>query len=372
MLSHWFMSIALILAVATEILINGDFEQYHTGWTEITSVSVPIIQPAPSGITTHSGRYLAWLGGYNNADDQLYQNVTFPADLNSAILSFWYWSQSQETAAGRDYFMLQLIDPNTGHHYVEAFYIESLPPTNAWRLASFTLTSDQINAIRGQTVRVRFRVVTNGSLLTSFFIDDVSLQINGPVVLTPTPTPTPTQHGPTPTPTPPLNPPSQGGLQLPLMMNRLVATPTDTPTPTPLPPTSLYPHADYTLQRTVQTTESDIPIRPAWPSREWTYTLNGDITGNQYHMTLKFYSIVYPGSYLAELILDQNGVRTTLASATVVVWSTGYLNKTVSGLDPAATAGDHLILRISHGDGAWGGTLIGGNTDARITIPGNG
>jgi len=64
-------------------------------------------------------------------------------------------------------------------------------------------------------VRERFRVVTNGTLLSSFFVDDVSFQINGSV--TPTPTWTPTTSGPTPTWTPTASGP----------------TPTRTPTPTP-------------------------------------------------------------------------------------------------------------------------------------------
>ena len=114
--------------------------------------------------------------------------MTIPTNLTSGVLNFWYWSSSSETGAGRDYFTLQLLDPNTGDHYVDAFYIESLPPTNGWRFATYTLTSDQINAIRGQTVRVRFRVTTNSSLLSSFFIDDVSFQINRSLALTQKPT----------------------------------------------------------------------------------------------------------------------------------------------------------------------------------------
>ena len=92
------------------------------------------------------------------------------------------------------YFTLQLLDPNTGHHYVEAFLIEAVPPTNGWRFASYALTGEQISAIRGRTVRVRFRVVTNATILTSFFIDDVSFQVDGSVTPTNTPTSTPVSY----------------------------------------------------------------------------------------------------------------------------------------------------------------------------------
>lgn len=231
-------------------------------------------------------------------------------------------------------------------------------------------TLDLSNRLGQSRVWVGFQMASNYSIVfNGMTVDDLTLDVVG--TMTPTDTPTP-RDTPTVTPTPTRTPPSQGRVQLPLIMNRLVATRTATPTATAPPPTALFPHADYTLQRAAQATVSDIAIRPAWPSREWTYTLNGDITGNQYYIDLTLYSIVYPAGYLIEIILDQNGIRTTLASDHVAVWGTGRINRTLSGLDPAAAAGDHLILRISHTSGAYGGTLIGGNTNAHIGIPGDG
>ena len=187
--------IAAVQAPAAEMLINGNFEQYHTGWTETTNIGVPIITPAgqlPNGISPHSGNYVAWLGGYNGADDQVFQTVSVPAAATAATLGFWYWSTTSESSAGFDYFALQIMDPTNGSHLVDVPDIDAVPPTNGWQYASYTLSASEVAAIRGRSVRVRFRVITDGSLISSFFIDDVSFDVaSGPPTATPTPTATP-------------------------------------------------------------------------------------------------------------------------------------------------------------------------------------
>lgn len=183
---------------AAEMLTNGDFEQYHTGWTETTQVPTPIINHANDlPVAPHSGSYAAWLGGYHDADDQLFQSVNVSAAATGATLGFWYWSTTDESSAGFDYFALQIIDPVNGSHYVDAVEIDAVPPTDDWQFATYTLTPSQVTAIRGKTVRVRFRVVTDDSVLSSFFIDDVSFDVQSgpPATVTSTPTPTATPIG---------------------------------------------------------------------------------------------------------------------------------------------------------------------------------
>lgn len=162
----------------TELLGNPGFELGPTVWT---STGSSLIYPA-SQIPVHSGNWGAWLGGYHNADDQLFQNVSVPSSATAATLSFWFYSVTQEQSTGYDYFTLQIIDPVNGSHYVDAFSIDAFPATNAWQFRTVNLTSGQVNAIKGKTVRVRFRTVTDFSLLSSFYIDDVSFDVSsGPV-----------------------------------------------------------------------------------------------------------------------------------------------------------------------------------------------
>jgi hypothetical protein len=160
----------------TEMLGNPGFELGRTIWTSTGPYSN--IYPS-SQIPVHSGNWGGWLGGYHNADDQLFQNVSVPSSTTAATLSFWVYSVTAEQGVGYDYFTLQIIDPVNGSHYVDAFSIDAFPATNAWQYKTYTLSSSQVNAIKGKTVRVRFRTVTDFSLLSSFYIDDVSFDVGG-------------------------------------------------------------------------------------------------------------------------------------------------------------------------------------------------
>ncbi len=163
----------------TELLGNPGFELGRTVWT--STGPYPNIYPS-SQIPVHSGNWGGWLGGYHNADDQLFQSVSVPSSATAATLSFWVYSQTEEQSTGYDYFTLQIIDPVNGSHYVDAFSIDAYPATNAWQYKTYNLTSSQVNAIKGKTVRVRFRTVTDFSLLSNFYIDDVSFDVSsGPV-----------------------------------------------------------------------------------------------------------------------------------------------------------------------------------------------
>jgi len=67
------------------VLINGDFEQGYVGWTEYSSGGLELIYGDVSW--AHSGSWLAYLGGFDNAVDQLYQDVTITA--SEPYINFW-------------------------------------------------------------------------------------------------------------------------------------------------------------------------------------------------------------------------------------------------------------------------------------------
>lgn len=233
----------------TEMLGNPGFEEGSTVWTEISPFSLIF---TANDIPVHTGSWGAWLGGYHDADDQLYQNVAVPSNASAATLAFWFYSISEEGSSGWDAFTLQIIDPTTGSHYVDAFTIDAYPPTNAWEFRSYNLNSAELAAIRGKTVRVRFRVNTDATLYSSFFIDDTSFDVSGGTLPTNTPTATPVSTStPTPTrtptatwtPTPTAT--TQGGIvrvYAPWVARQPtpIATNTPTPTATPVCPSDPY------------------------------------------------------------------------------------------------------------------------------------
>lgn len=158
-----------------ELLVNGDFEQYHAGWTETGTVLIRPTNLLPR--PPYSGNYASWLGGYNYADDEMFQNVNIPANINFGKLRLWYWSFTPETAYNVDYFTLQLVDPVSGSHYVDAILIDAVPPTDQYQQHTYIFTAADLDAIRGKTVRVLFRVYTDARLTSSFVVDDVSFDI---------------------------------------------------------------------------------------------------------------------------------------------------------------------------------------------------
>ncbi|MFZ1629850.1 MAG: M4 family metallopeptidase, partial [Anaerolineae bacterium] len=150
-------------------------------------------------------------------------------------------------------------------------------------------------------------------------------------------------------------------------------TPSHTPTYPPEYITRLYLHENYTLQTSPQANTSDIPIRPAWPTREWTYTLIGDITEPNFWMDVTVYTLFpnqLPSCYDADLVLNHSGSVTTLAHVDLgCTWSSGRYVGEVSSIDPNAQAGDRLTFRLSYTGGAYGGAYIGGDINAHIEIP---
>ncbi len=77
-------------------ILNGDFENGKDGaWSETANM---IVEAGASGIDTHSGSWLAWMGGTNVTEETyvttLSQTITIPP--GQTFLSFWYMVESVE------------------------------------------------------------------------------------------------------------------------------------------------------------------------------------------------------------------------------------------------------------------------------------
>ena len=197
--------------VCADRIVNGGFESLSG------DEAPPWVRGGGTSYTSlehRTGTSSAWLGGYNNAADTLYQQVTIPShtapeEVTQVTLGFWWGMITQETTHPFDF--MQVCIRDAGGALLETLMtIDDGAVSGSWQEASFDLS-----AYKGQTIRICFEATTNGEFPTSFFIDDVSLVICE--ILQPTPT-----HTPSPSPT--ISPtPSITGL------------PTNTPTITPTP-----------------------------------------------------------------------------------------------------------------------------------------
>ena len=174
-----------------QALVNGDFED-DGGWAILQT-------PYQAAYTTdyvHTGRRAIRLGippdGVNTYSySSVEQQVTIPAGIASATLSYWYRPLSDD--AGTDYSYVLLRDAAGRWHA-----LRSVRGSAGWQRSTHDLT-----AYAGQTITLRFGVYNDGrGGVSALYVDDASLELCLAQTPTETPTPTPTPtHTPTHTPT---------------------------------------------------------------------------------------------------------------------------------------------------------------------------
>jgi hypothetical protein len=143
-------------------IINGNFEAGPgVGWTEYSLQGWNLIVQFNPGMA-HSGSYGAWLGGDHNEISRLSQVVTIPTNLY--YLHFYFDIYSKD-ACGYDFARLKIN--NVTFHTFDLCESEQ---TSNWVHAAANLS-----AYKGTTVTIQFEVTTDDSLISSFYMDTVSL-----------------------------------------------------------------------------------------------------------------------------------------------------------------------------------------------------
>ncbi|MEM2130180.1 MAG: hypothetical protein QXZ70_06245 [Candidatus Bathyarchaeia archaeon] len=153
-----------------EMIVNPGFEQgADIGWSKSSTNGRRLIYSSgfPAPVTPHSGNWAAWLGGVHNEVSLLSQTIIPPANATSATLTYWYWIQSGESSCIYDHAWVEL---NGG--LLRLHDLCSSGNTNGWRQAIVNLTP-----YLGQPIGLRFYVDTDSSIISHFFIDDVSLNV---------------------------------------------------------------------------------------------------------------------------------------------------------------------------------------------------
>ncbi len=147
---------------------NGNFEQgAGVGWQEYSARGVyPIVRSRsnlPANRPPHGGDWAAWLGGLHNEISVVYQQVTIPA--GASTLRFWYWISSEDVC-GYDFGGVVINNATVA----DRFNLCSSTNTNGWVQRVVNL-----GAWAGQSVQLQIRSEHDGSLLSSLFVDDVTL-----------------------------------------------------------------------------------------------------------------------------------------------------------------------------------------------------
>ena len=182
------LSSSLAFAQGGNAVVNGNFEQGPgVGWWEQSSHGYALVRHYSNlPAMPRSGYYAAWLGGDNNEESWLYQQVNMPA--GDPHLTFWYWASSSDLP-GYDLSLIIIDDTAVSYLWLSVY-----SNTNGW----FSHTVD-LSAYAGQSVTLYFFVGTDGTYPSSLLLDDISIYSSVAPTSVPTSTPIPT---PTSTPTP--------------------------------------------------------------------------------------------------------------------------------------------------------------------------
>ncbi|MBY0240754.1 MAG: CehA/McbA family metallohydrolase [Burkholderiaceae bacterium] len=154
---------------AQQLISNSGFESGGASWTATSGVITSDASQA-----ARSGTYKAWLNGYGSArTDSLTQQVAIPAGAASASLSFWLKVVSDETTTTQAYDTLKVQVRNTSGAVLATLATYS----NLNKGASYVQRSFNLDAYKGQTVRIYFEGIEGATVQTSFLIDDVTVNV---------------------------------------------------------------------------------------------------------------------------------------------------------------------------------------------------
>jgi hypothetical protein len=171
--------------VVVNLLSNPSFDSGPGGgWTEAGTYAIIQLQGDPNLpdylTPIPSPSYGAWLGGYDDADDTLYQNLTVPAGATNLNISFSKWLETQDsliTAYDYAYVELQTSGGSLLERYNPAghgtYTWDNTDEQRSWVVANWTPTG----SYAGQTIRLSFRVTTDFLDSSSLFLDSVAVNV---------------------------------------------------------------------------------------------------------------------------------------------------------------------------------------------------
>jgi len=153
----------------TQLLANAGFESGQAPWQESSSGGYQIVDPT----TPHTGSNSAYLCGYNNCNDQIYQAVTLPSTTTKVVFSYWLNISTQESGSTcYDNFYARIR--NSSGSTITTVQTKCNANASGWTQYTFDVTS-ALSGYKGQQVQVYFQGTTDSSLITNFFVDDVAL-----------------------------------------------------------------------------------------------------------------------------------------------------------------------------------------------------
>jgi hypothetical protein len=156
-----------------QVVVNPGFEEGAAGWETQSATGSEIVVPEAA----FHGSYGARIGGVNNADDRLSQWISFPASPSSVSLTFFYRVETADAGdPPADLLRVQLLDEQ-GQVLADLVQLNSQNVRGQWYRRVRFLDPTEVQILAGRRARLQFRATTNELAPTTFFLDDVNLQV---------------------------------------------------------------------------------------------------------------------------------------------------------------------------------------------------
>jgi hypothetical protein len=163
---------AVTSCTARQLLGNPGFETGTAApWTATTGVI-----DSSTGEAAHSGSWKAWLNGYGSAHtDTVTQSVAVPTGCTTYGFTFWLHIDTAETTTTTAFDTLKVQVLNSAGTVLStlATYSNLNKNTGYLQRGSFNLA-----AYAGQTITLKYLGTEDGSLQTSFVVDDTAFNVS--------------------------------------------------------------------------------------------------------------------------------------------------------------------------------------------------
>ena len=155
---------------SSQLLGNTGFE---TGTAAPWTMSSGVLDNS-AGEPAHAGSWKAWMNGYGSVHtDTVSQQVAIPAGKSSATLQYYLHIDTAETTTTSAYDKLTVQVTNTGGTVLATLGTYS----NLNKNTGYAVHTNSLATYIGQTVVIKFTGTEDGSLQTSFVVDDVTLTV---------------------------------------------------------------------------------------------------------------------------------------------------------------------------------------------------
>ena len=155
-----------------ELLSNGGFESGpgSAPWVQIKNNTSDLI----GSTQPYTGQYGLWLGGRNVADEELLQSFVVPYYTEALTLTFKRLLTTDEVEPiVYDHFEF-VLENQVGNEVTPQVSLSNLTNRNVW--AAETVVFSGFQEWGERRVRLSVKGMTDGNLLTSLFVDEVSVQ----------------------------------------------------------------------------------------------------------------------------------------------------------------------------------------------------